>query len=937
VSQQIAISKPVQTVAVRRYSGQMRILLVALMVAGCSPPPQTAAIAPTTPTTPPGSVTSGTGPGPHGLVPPEPQLRLPRNFSPTRYAATLAIDPARDGFDGTIAITGAISEASSVVWLHSHRLTIARAAATRGADTIALTATPRGDDLLELRAATPLAPGTWTLALGFAGTYDQVNTSGVFKQTVRGASYVYTQFEALYARRAFPCFDEPDSKVAWQLTLDVPAQLVAVSNTPVARETALGADRKRIEFAPTKPLPSYLVAFGVGPFDLVDAGKTRSGTPVRVVTMRDRAPEAAWAARTAAPIVDLLEALFGSRYPYEKLDLLTIPVTVGFGAMENAGLITFTETVMLIDPARPAKQREYTWIQIAAHELAHQWFGNLVTMAWWDDIWLNEGFANWIQRKVAARFEPAWNEALSEVDARNTALGADALVSARQIREPIVAPDDILNAFDGITYNKGASVLNMFEGYVGPERFMRGVADYLARHAFGNATSRDFAAAISQAAGKDVAAAFASFLDQPGAPELTATLECTRGAPVRLALSQRRYVPPGAPAPPAGKPWIVPVCAVFDRAGQRAEACTLLDAATGSLALDTPSCPRWVMANVDGRGYYRIAYTAPQVTALRDAAWPQLRPSERRAVAFDVTEAAHTGRLPLALGLSFVPRLLAAGDRSSIGAALALPIGVRDDVPDELRPAYEAWLRRTFGPAARKAGLLPTARDSLDVEVARTQLINAGADLGRDPELTAQAVQLAAGWRDLPPAVRGAVVTVAAHASSTVFDRLRAEIYTEPDRERRAEIAYALASTLDVHQQRDALALLLDPKLDVRDVQFMLLGASSEANRVVAQQFFAANQEAILRRLPSESATGGATWLAYVFTSSCSAQRRDELVDYVTSTFRKLAGGPRVVAQAIEAMDHCIARRAALEPELRRWLDARRLAGPAAPATRAAR
>jgi alanyl aminopeptidase len=916
----------------RGYISSMRMSVVTLVLFACSssttPPARPAPVAAYEPVAParPAQIDRGLEPG-------APALRLPRNFLPVSYAATLGIDPARAGFDGAIAITGRVAERSSVIWLHGHHLQIKRAVARRGGDETRLTATPHGDELLELRAAAPLPAGDWTLAIDYTGEYDELNTTGAFKQTVRGAPYVYTQFEALYARRVFPCLDEPDSKVPWQLTLEVPAGLVAVSNTPVAREQAIAGGRKRVEFAATKPLPSYLVAFGVGPFDVVDAGTTRRGTPVRVITMKDRASEGAWAARTSPRIVDLLEDLFGSPYPYAKLDMLAIPITVGFGAMENAGLVTFTETLILLDPARAAKDTEYTWVVVAAHELAHQWFGDLVTTAWWNDLWLNEGFASWVERKISARFEPAWHEELAEIDTRNAALDDDSLVSARQIRQPIATPDDILNAFDGITYDKGASVLNMFEGYVGHDVFLRGVRAYLADHAFGNATSSEFAAAISKAAGTDVGPAFATFLEQPGAPEITATLACDGGKP-RLALGQRRYVPPGAPVPPAGKPWIVPVCVAFERAGQRAETCSLLDAATGSMALDTPSCPRWVMPNAAGRGYYRSAYTAAQIVALRDQAWPQLRPTERSAVFFDASAAALLGKLPLSLALSFVPKLLAAGDRFSIRGALAVPLGVRDLVPDDLRARYEGWLRQTFGPAAHRAGLTPKPGDSLDVEDARASLLDAVADLGRDPELVSAAVKLSERWRDLPQAIRGRVVLLAAHARSAVFERLLGEVYTEEDRQRRGELVNALATARDARQQRAALALVLDPKLDIRDTQGILIAPNLEANRVVAQRFFQDHKDAILARIPPDGTSTGQSWLAPLFTASCSAERRGELAAYVTTTFAGLQGGARVVEQAIEGMDQCIARRALVEPAIRAWLGGGRGGGAA---TRAAR
>src|ERR1043166_7485588 len=279
----------------------MRICLVALLVACASP------AAPVKPS----STTTAAAPRPaatdRGLEPPQPKLRLQRNFTPSEYAAHLAIDPAQTGFAGAIAITGEVTQRSSVFWLHGRKFAIKRAVAKRGSTEVALTAAAHGEDLLELRAASPLDAGTWTLAIDYSGNYELTDTAGAFKQVVRDVPYIYTQFEALYARRVFPCLDEPDSKVPWQLTLDVPAELVAVSNTPIAREEPLAGGKKRVGFGRTRPLPCYLIAFGVGPFDIVDGGKTHSGTPVRIIAMKGRAPDAAYAARTTAKLIDLLE------------------------------------------------------------------------------------------------------------------------------------------------------------------------------------------------------------------------------------------------------------------------------------------------------------------------------------------------------------------------------------------------------------------------------------------------------------------------------------------------------------------------------------------------------------------------------------------------------------------------------------------------------
>ncbi len=855
---------------------------------------------------------------PRGGESPQPTLRLPKNFVPTGYVARLDIDPAKTTFDGSIAISGVIGQPSSVIWLHGYHLKVSRATATKAASEVAITVTPRGDDLLELRAPAPLEPGDWTLMLDYAGELDLLSTTGAFKQVVGGASYVYTQLEATYARRVFPCVDEPDNKVPWKLTLDVPGKLVAVSNTPIASEAALAGGKRRVEFAKTKPLPSYLLAFGVGPFEIVDGGKTKGGTPVRILTLAKRAADGAYAAKTTAKLLELTEDWFGMPYPYEKLDMLTIPVTVGFGAMENAGLITFTETLMLLDPKAASKARQHAWIRVASHEIAHQWFGDLVTMAYWDDIWLNEGFANWLETKTAFAFDPTWHDELGELDMRNSALGADSIVSARQIRQPINSADDILTAFDGITYDKGASILRMFENYVGPAVFQKGVRDYLTSKAYGNATSADFAAAISKAANKDVSAAFATFLDQAGAPQLTVTQTCS-GTPT-LNLEQQRYLPAGSGAATATKPWLLPVCVVYEKAGKRAEACTLVDDPTDRLALDQTACPRWVMPNANGRGYYRVAYTAAQLTSLRDDAWPELTWNERRAIFNDVVVAAGQGKLPLMLALSFVPKLLVGNDRFTVPLALELPTGLDSWVPNELRGKYEAWLRATFGPGAVVAGLMPKDTDTLDIQSTRSALIGAVAWTAREPKLVDDAVALAGKWHELPQSVRGLVLTIAADVRPELFARILKDVRSEPDRTHREEMFVALSSTRDPRRQLEALALILDPKLDIRETLDMVWGGANEDSAAVARRFFKEHKGEILARLPKDLVTNPVAGYARLFTGTCKAEQRDEITAYVQKEFSSLPGGKRVVDQAIESMNQCIARRAVLEPELRGWL-----------------
>ncbi|HTL35266.1 MAG TPA: M1 family aminopeptidase [Kofleriaceae bacterium] len=918
----------------------MRFLLLAVLVA-CSAPaakqlPVAQPVAPAKPAAVDVPVAAG------DLGPAKPTLRLPKNFVAKGYTASLAIDPAQPSFSGAIQITGDVRERSSVIWLHGKELTIKKATATReGGATIDLVATAHEEELLELRSASPLETGSYTIAIDYTGTFSTIETAGAFVQSVNKSRYVITQFEALFARRVFPCIDEPDSKVPWQLTLDVPAKDVAISNTPIEKESALPDGRRHVEFARTLPLPAYLVAFAVGPFDVVDAGKTKRGIPVRIIALQGRAKDAAFAASVTVRILESAEAWFEIPYPYGKLDMVTIPISVGFSAMENAGMITVTESEMLFDPQKLSWGNKHAYVSTAAHEIAHQWFGDLVTMVWWDDIWLNEGFASWLENKLTAQFEPAWHEELSDVDVRARALGADSIVTARSVREPIMTADDIANVFDWITYLKGATVLNMFEAYVGPEKFQRGVRDYISSRAMGNATSTDFIASISKAAGVDVSAGFSSFLDQPGAPEIELAVTCGKGKP-RVDFAQQRYVGPGSPDPAPGKPWTVPVCVAFDKAGKRGDACTLMTAETASLELDTKSCPRWVLGNANGRGMYRMRYTLAQATALRDEAWQQLTWTERRAL-FAAVETGMEGvprpmkssvatkapaKLPLALALSFVPRMLAGGDRFTIGDATELAGSFDWYVADEQRAKYEGWIRTTFGAGAAKVGLVPKTDEDLDDERVRGHLLSLVGWTGRDPDVVKQASDLAGTWHDMPAAVRGLVLELATDASPDLHAKLIRDIKTETSRVHRSEMLGALGSVRDAKRYEAALQLTLDPKLDFRETSRLLVEYSNEAMRQVSERFIRANTETLLAKMPKESATGEGGLFIEAMTASCDESKRADAETFLRGTIGKLPGGKREIDQGMEEFDHCIAYRKTIGPELKAWLSGVKLPNP---------
>ena len=308
---------------------------------------------------------------------------------------------------------------------------------------------------------------------------------------------------------------------------------------------------KRVRFTRTAPLPSYLIALAVGPFDVVDGGVAgKNKTPLRYLTPRGRSAEARYAKQVTPRLLELLEDYFGMPYPFEKLDSVSIPQTVGFGAMENVGMITYASRIFLAKPYEESENFQRRYVSTAAHEIAHQWFGNLVTLAWWDDIWLNESFATWLAYKTLVRFEPRWGDGWYSAYTRSRAITLDRLAATRRVRNPVVAEGDIINAFDAISYEKGGHVLSMFEAALTPERFRDGVRLFMQRHRFGSATAEDFVAALAEASHgqADTVTAFRAFVEQPGTPLIDVALDCTASRPV-LKLNQSRLKPLGSQAP----------------------------------------------------------------------------------------------------------------------------------------------------------------------------------------------------------------------------------------------------------------------------------------------------------------------------------------------------------------------------------------------------
>jgi cytosol alanyl aminopeptidase len=835
--------------------------------------------------------------------PAPPKLRLPVGATPVRYAAELWIDPAKESFEGKIEIGISLKGETGTVWLNGKELDIKAASAqlAAGGEAIPAAATSDGKDYVGLTFQKDLSPGDWKVVVRYAGRIEAKDTEGLFHQKEGGDWYAFSHFEAIYARRVFPCFDEPSFKTPWQLTIHAPKGAVAVSNTPVASESAEADGWRKFVFAATKPLPSYLVAFGVGPFDIVPAGTAgRNKTPIRMIVPKGRGTDARWAATSTGPILEVLETYFDIPYPYEKLDHLVIPQTVGFGAMENAGLVTYASNLLLAKPSDETIRFRRAYASVCAHETAHQWFGDLVTMAWWDDVWLNESFATWMTSKIIGRWKPDWGSGAARVGTRSFAMDLDSLMAARRIRQPIESNDDIDNAFDGITYQKGGAVLDMFESWVGEETFRKGVHEYVKAHAFGNATAADFVGSIASAAKNPaVNTAFFSFLDQPGVPLVTAELACN-GGPPRVLLSQKRFLPTGSSGS-TKQAWQIPVCARTGEIGAD-PVCTLLTEEKGTLAL-SGVCPERVVANAASAGYYRVLYKGSMLEKVLADSGKHLSTAERIGVLTDVAALARTGDVPMATALALVPAFAGDPDRQVVEAMVRVTAAPRDLlVTDAMRPRYRRFVSEVFGARARALGWKARPGEDEDTQLLRETLVPFVANEGDEPALVAEANRLAKTWlRDrsaVDPLLASDVLHVAArHGDMDLFQSFLAEARTAADRRERTRLLSSLGLFRDPSVVPAALRVTLADEFDARESVVILREvASNRETRPEAWAFLKANFDRLTSRLPRESPARFPA-LAAGFSDG---EHRAEVEAFFRDKSPKYMGGPRYLAQALE-------------------------------------
>jgi alanyl aminopeptidase len=838
---------------------------------------------------------------------PATEVQLSGDVVPDAYDLLLRLDPRKATFSGKTRITASVVRPTDQIVLHGRDLTIQSASVrAHGAALRPEVRTRRAfgakqhDEELVLLLGKRLEAGKIDIEIAYEAPFGSL--WGLFKVEDGGRSLAFTQLESTYARRMFPSFDEPRFKTPFTLTLEVPEGMSAYANTGATGEEAGAPGSKRVRFAATEPIPTYLVAIAVGQLEAADGPKTPA--PIRLIAAPGRAKLGQEGMEAAARTLASLESYFGRPYPYGKLDVVAVP-NFAVGAMENAGLVTFREELLLTTADSPTLLRRRMAL-IMAHELAHQWFGNLVTMKWWDDLWLNEGFATWMQAKVCDDAFPGFGARAEQVLSRDYAMRADVLPSARPVRQLVDESDEIQQVGGWSAYQKGAAVLGMLEAWRGESAFRDAIRAYVNAQAHKSVTSDELFAALGADDKLPVAKVARSFLDQPGVPLVEASLTCdpksSRG-PVTVTL--RQYALGGSP----GARWAVPVC--LRVSGENEARCTLLEGEEGRVTL--PKCPAWIYPNAGESGYYRFDLDAGSWDKLVRAA-SDLSEPERAGLLLDAWALVLAGRR----GVEDVVALLRAVDwnrersRVVVEAAIAV-LGELDRtfVDDTSRAAFAKLTRRVLGPQEKRLKLPRREKPETDGDrLMRAAVLGALHDLDAGPEVGKSLAAAAEAYLDDPG--KAAVLVgpdlgpLAARANvaqggklATLLDEARLSAARTP--EHRVGLTIAMASRKDPAALRAVLEMLRTGAIRAGDFRHVKNAVSRNVqSREVFYRWAASNLEELVGKM------GGASTLTHTVAWSCGKEPgADAFAAEVEKRLATLEGARRSFEEGADERARC--------------------------------
>jgi aminopeptidase N len=825
--------------------------------------------------------------------------RLSGTVIPDHYTLWFEPDLAKETFRGRESIRVTLTEPTTSITLHAAEITFGEVTITAGGRTQTATVTTDAkSETATLTVPERLAEGQATIEISYNGILnDQLR--GFYISKANGRKYAVSQMEATDARRAFPSFDEPIYKATYDISMTVPAGDTAISNGRITSDTpGPRPGTHTLTFARTPKMSSYLVALLVGEFACREGSS--EGIPIRICSTPDKRDLTGFALEAAAQQLTFYNDYFGIKYPFGKLDIIGVP-DFSAGAMENIGAITFRERLLLIDPATASIGARKRVAGIISHEIAHQWFGDLVTMKWWDDIWLNEGFATWMAAKPLAAWKPEWRVDLDDAADTQRALGIDALKSTRAIRMKVETPEEINEVFDGIAYEKTAAVLRMIEKYVGPDAFRTGVASYLKKYSYNNAAGEDFWTEVARVTGKPVDRIMRSFVDQVGAPVLAVRSSCSRNTDtIELKVGRFMGTPGASPAP---QTWTLPVAVKMANGQTRYE---LLDRAERTIKVE--GCGATFL-NADSRGYYFTDYTAGTVG--RFAKNPaSLSAAERIGLLGDEWWMVRAGRHDIDLFLDFAAAM-ANDDTPVILETIASRLEmIGDDIADATEKArYQEWIRAHFGPVLTSLGLPGPAGDSDDRQSRRATLLHLVGVTGNDPAVQRTARDLAlryiANPSAIPPTLATGVLQVGAIGGDGALYQHYVEQMRTPGVQPEQYYRYfsAMSWFADSSLVTRTLEFATSPDVRSQDASTLigaLLVHPWSSNQ--AWEFTKERWPVLLKTLNIFQAIPD---LVGSFGAFCTTSRADDVKAFLAT--HSVPAVARAAQQAIERIDSCVA------------------------------
>ena len=848
--------------------------------------------------------------------------RLPHVAMPENYRLSFNPDFEKATFEGDETISVKVLKPTSEITLNAVDIDFHEVTITSGGTSQKAKVTPdKEKEMVVLAVDKPLAAGPATVHITYTGILNSEMRGLYLGKDDQGRKYAATQLEATDARRAYPSFDEPEYKATFDITAVADKGMVALSNYKVASDTPGPGDKHTVKFATTAKMSSYLAALVVGNFEYVEGSV--DGIPIRVYSTPGKKEMGRFALGATEQIVSYFDKYFGIKYPYGKLDLIGLP-DFSAGAMENTGLITFREVILLIDDQHGSIGLKKTIASVTSHEIAHMWFGDLVTMKWWDDVWLNEGFATWAASKPLVGWKPEWNFNLDDVSGNSGTLNTDSLASTRPIHQAAETPGQIQELFDGIAYGKAAAVLNMLEAYLGPETFRAGVREYVKQHSYGNATADDFWTTLATVSKKPVDQIMPTWVKQAGVPIVNVKAQCS-GNSTKVTLAQQRYYYDRAKFEAANDQlWQIPVC--LKGSGGNGSKCELLTKKEETFTL--PGCSSWVLANAGSTGYYRAGYQPEAVHALAKDAESKLTPAERITLQADIWASVRVGREPVGDYLAFAQGLQADRNRAVIEDVLGRLNYIGQYLVNENdRDDYQAWLRQYLTPIAKEVGWEPKPGESDEQKTLRAGLLNSLGYDARDPETLTQARKIADKVLEDPASVEralgaGALTLAALTGDEAFYDKVMTALKNPKSPEEYYMYFFALPQFSDPKLLQRTLDFAISPDVRSQDALQLVTGVlQNPAGEKLAWDFIQSHWDAVQK-------SGGPFASAQVVnatSSFCDAHMRDQVTDFFAA--HKIEAAERTYRQSIERINNCVDLKSQQEPQLASWLGQHGAAG----------